>query len=235
MARALTTDQRNLLRSPDLACNALATFFLDEGTYRFCDHPLDLTDSTNVFIGASALSDSVDIKSGSDLAAQEVTLLIDGNRMTQYGIEDPASVLRDILTYLHQQRRVDIALGFRYSYSMEINLVIPVYAGKINSCRLIDQRMPGFDQSQAVVESRLEITLDALAMRYSRATLRTRSHQDQLEIDPTDNFFSFTLDATLNEAALYWGKERPRGVASPYSGGGAGGIGGITIPRLGHF
>ena len=234
MARSLTTDQKNLLRSPDLACNALATFYLDEGTYRFCDHPLDLYNGVDTFIGASALSESVDIKSGSDLAAQEVTLLIDGNRMTQYGIEDPASVLRDILTYLHQQRRVDIALGFRYSYSMDVNLTIPVYAGKINSCRLIDQRIPGIDSDQAVIESRLEITLDALAMRYSKATLRTRSHQDQLEIDPTDNFFSFTLDATLNEAALYWGKERPRGIAAPYSGG-VGGIGGINIPRLGHF
>lgn len=235
MARALTTDQKNLLRSPDLACNALATFYLDEGTYRFCDHPLDLTDSTNTFIGASALSESVDIKSGSDLAAQEVTMIIDGNRMTQYGIEDPAGVLRDMMEYLYQQRRVDIALGFRYTYSMEINLVIPIYAGKINSYRLIDQRMPGIDSDQAVIESRLEIVLDALAMRYSRATLRTRSHQDQLELDPTDNFFSFTVDATLNESALYWGKERPRGVAAPYSGGGPGGIGGITIPRLGHF
>lgn len=221
MARALTEQQRALLRSPDLQINALATFYLDEGTYRFCDDSFDLTDGTNTFVGANALTDSVEIRSAANLAAEPVTLIIDGNRMAQYGIQDPARVLRDILGYLYQQRRVDLAFGFRYSYSQEINLVIPTYGGKINYARIVDSDAgDGLSVSEAVsgssVAAKLEIVLDSLAARYSRATFRTRSHQDQLELDPTDNFYSFTIDASIQAQTLYWGKDAPinQGVSS---------------------
>lgn len=217
MARSLTTDQRNLLRSPDLAANILLTFYLDEGIYRFCDYDFDLYDGTNTYIGASAFSEAADIRSGQDLSAQESTLILDGMRMTQYGISDPAKVLREILDYLHQQRRVDYALGLRYMESKDINMVLPLYAGRINHARLVDESVAGYGDSEASTVPKLEIVLDALAARYNKATLRTRSHQDQLELDPTDKFFSFTVDATQNEALVYWGKETPRGVTTSYS------------------
>src|ERR1044071_1466823 len=125
MARTLTSDQKALLRSPDLKCNALATFYLDEGTYRFCDDVWDLTDGVNTYIGAAAFAEPVEIRSAKDLAAEPITLNVDGMRMAQYGVQDPARVLHDILGYLYQQRRVDYAFGFRYSYSKDLNLIVP--------------------------------------------------------------------------------------------------------------
>lgn len=215
--RALTTEQKNLLRSDSLAANLLATFYLDEGTYYFCDDVRDLWDGTHTYIGANAITESVEIRSGTDLSAESVTLTCDGNRMTQFGIEDPARVLRDILGYLHQQRRVDCAIGFRYDYSPDVNLVIPVGALKINNCRLVDAEVPV--QGNDAITAQLLITLDALSARYSRATNRTRSHADQLEIDATDMFFSYLAAATETESTIYWGKNAPYGLAGQRSGG----------------
>lgn len=228
MARAFTAPQKALLRSADCHVNALATFYLDAGTYRFCDDQAgyDLSDGVNTYIGANALSESVEIRSAQDLAAEQVTMLLDGNRMAQYGIQDPARVLSDILGYLYQQRRVDWAFGFRYSYSKDINLIIPAYAGKINSSRLIDREMT-FDDKGSRTVTYLEIVLDSLAARYDRATNRIRAHQDQLELDPTDNFYSFTLDVVANDRTVYWGKDSPFGDGTGVGGGGyAGGAGG---------
>lgn len=214
MARALTAPQKALLRSPDLQMNVLATFYLDEGTYRFCDEVsgYDLTDGVNTWIGANALSEATEVRSSQDLQAESVTLVLDGNRMEQYGIADPAAVLADIMGYLYQQRRVDYAFGFRYNYSQELNLIIPVYAGKINSVRLIDKETE-YDVGGSRVSTQLEITLDALALRYRRASNRTRSHEDQLEIDPTDQFYSFTVNIAVNEKSIFWGKDAPFGNA----------------------
>jgi uncharacterized membrane protein YgcG len=227
MARALTAPQKALLRSPDLHVNALVTFFLDQGTYRFCDDQagFDLTDGVNTWIGANALAEAVEIRGSSALAAESVTILCDGNRMAQAGIADPARVLRDILGYLYQQRRVDWALGFRYSYSKDINMIIPAYAGKINSARLIDREINTPEDGARTV-SYLEIVLDSLASRYNRSTNRTRSHQDQLEFDSTDNFYSHTQDVVQNERNVYWGKDAPFGSGGPGGSGGGGGGGG---------
>lgn len=212
MARALTPTQRALLQSPDIGLNVLATFYLDSGTYRFCDDVIDLYDGTYTYLGANAIAESFEVRSASDLAAEPATLICDGNRMAQYGIADPAKILREMLEELYHQRRVDFAFGYRYTYSKDVNLVIPCYAGKINYARLVDGEIQFADdgaQENAAADARLEIVLDSLASRYNRATFRTRSHQDQLEIDPTDNFYSFTVDATLNEKTLYWGKDAP--------------------------
>lgn len=227
MARSLTTPQKELLRSPDLQMNSLFTFYLDEGTYRFCDDTtgFDLTDGVNTYIGANALSEGVEIRSSQDLQAESVTLLLDGNRMTQAGIADPARVLRDILGYLYQQRRVDCALGFRYSYSQNLNLITPVYAGKINSARLIDREISGPEEGGGNTSTYLEIVLDSLAMRYRKAAHRTRSHEDQKEIDPTDEFYSYTVNIAVNERSVFWGRNAPVGInantgaANPYTNG----------------
>lgn len=204
MARNLTIDQRQLLRSHTMAVNVLATFYLDEGTYRFCDDTVDLEYDSNIYLGANGLSSATDIRSGSDFAAEPVTLILDGNRMAQAGIEDPARVLRDIMGYLTAQRRVDLQIAFRYSYERIPGLVINAFVGKINAPKLIDGQIDIESDEPAL--AKLEIVLDSLAMRYGRATNRTRSHEDQLQIDPTDNFFSFTVDAVNRDRTLPWGK-----------------------------
>lgn len=210
--RAFNDDIRNLLRAPNLKVNLLVAFYLDSGTYRFCDDHINVTDGEYTWIGASALAESVEVKSGKDLAAEPVTLMLDGNRMAQYGVADPARVLRDILGYLYQQRRVDFLYGFRYAAEPNINLRIPAYAGKINYCRLIDPSIDPFnDGTGEPQQPKLEILLDALASRYGRTTFRLRTQSDQHEIDPNDDFFSFVGDIERGEQSLYWGKKNPSG------------------------
>lgn len=215
MARALTNDQKALLRSADLQMNVLMTFYLDEGTYYFCDEQgYDLKLGGQTYIGANALTEAAEIRASQDLQAESVTLVLDGNRMEQYGIADPAKVLKEILGYLYQQRRVDYYLGFRYSYSQDINLAVPTYAGKINSVRLIDNEIGGPGDGSARTTTSLEIVLDSLASRYRKASNRTRSHEDQMEIDPTDMFYSHTVGIVENEKNVFWGKFSPLGVAT---------------------
>jgi hypothetical protein len=196
------------------------TFFLDEGTYRFCDDIVDATGGGNTYIGANALAGALEIRSGRDLAAEPITLVLDGNRMTQAGVADPAKVLSQILGYLHQQRRVDVAFGFSYPDQQLMNLIIPMAAMKINYARLVDQDMNMTEGSEEII-AKLEIVMDSLASRYGRASFRTRSHDDQLEIDATDMFFSFTADAANTERTLFWGKRSPTGTSGSGFGGGS--------------
>lgn len=219
--RSFSLAEKQLLRS-DHQVRLLCIFYLDEGTYAFCDDVVNCTDGSITYIGANSLVSSLDISSGNDLAAEPVTMTCDGNRMAQFGIQDPAKVLSDIMGYLAQQRRVDWFLGFSPIDSETITFRIPIYAGKINSYVLTDPRVD-FDSKDETVPS-LVITLDALASRYSRITNRTRSHEDQQEIDLGDKFFSFTVDAIDNEAILYWGKDSPygNGAAAFGSGGSSG-------------
>lgn len=238
MARGFTSSERVLLKSPDLAVNLLVDFFLDSGTYHFCDEltGFDLTDLTTTWIGANTFADAVEIRTTAAMQAEQVTLTLDGNRLTQAGVSDPARVLSDILGYLYQQRRVNFSFGFRYNYSSYINMVVPVYAGKINTVRLIDKAMTFPDtQGNFRVVPTLEIVLDALAARYNRATYRQRSHNDQQEIDSTDMFYSFTLDVAMNERVVYWGKAAPFGApgyptSGSYGTGGTSGVGGGGSP-----
>lgn len=210
MARLLTDPQRALLRSESIRLRVLMAFYLDEGTFRFTDDIIDVWDGQFTWIGAQPLASSLEIRSGRDLSAEPITLTLDGNRMTQAGIADPVKVLREIMGYLHQQRRVDIFLGFSYPNQAEVNLRIPCAAMKINNCRMVDKEMDLGEPNKEIV-GQLVITMDSLAMRYSRATYRVRSHADQLEIDPTDNFFSFTADAANTEKSLFWGRKGPGG------------------------
>lgn len=209
MARAFTQEQRDLLRAPAVKVRLFVTFYLDSGVYRFCDDVLDMTDGTNTFLGASAFTEAVEVRSGRDFAAEPITLICDGNRMAQYGIQDPARVLRDILGYLYQQRRVDFAYAISYPDQQNANLVVPIAAMKINYARLIDDNI-SLESTEGAI-AKLEIVMDSLAARYSRATYRTRSQEDQHEIDPTDNFYSFASDVANAEKSIYWGRKAPYG------------------------
>ena len=210
--RLLTAPQQALLSQSAIRAHLLIAFYLDQGTYRFCDDVVDLFDGTNTWIGASSILSEVEFTAGLGLAAEPITLICDGQRMVQAGITDPAAVLRDILGYLHRQRRVDTFLGLGALNSEEINLVIPITAMKINYAQLVDERLDPLGDSETV--SKLKIVLDSLASRYSRAPFRTRSHEDQKEIDATDNFFSFVQNASQTESTLYWGKNGPAGLST---------------------
>lgn len=219
--RAFTAPQKALLRAPEIQGNLLAQFNLDSGTYYFCDDIQNLSDGVTTYIGANSLANSIEIKSGSGLAAEPLTLTCDGNRMTEFGIDDPAKVLREMMEELHKQRRVDFSLGLRYPHIWEITLKVPLYAGKINHCRMEDGAVElGTDSKQA--EPKLIIVLDALASRYNRSTFRVRSDEDQREIEPTDAFYSYVNSTSQGELNLFWGKAGPSMAGGVGAGSGFG-------------
>lgn len=216
MAKNLTGPQRTLLRAPELKARLLSTWYMDDGTYRYCDDPYDMVYFDGVsditWIGASALASATDIRmSGTGFAAEPVTITIDGTRMSQIGFSDPAAFFQLILQLPLTNRRVDLAYGLSYPDSEKIGMIMPVYAGKINAPRLLDPRLNDLGSADSQPQTKLEITLDSLALRYQWATGRTRSHEDQLEIDSTDMFFSYVQNSLRKQATLYWGKATPAG------------------------
>lgn len=208
--RFLTTDQKNMLRGEGLKANILADFYLDSGTYRFCDDVEDLTDGgAYTWIGANALFGSTDIRAGSPLTAEQVTITLDGTRMFQAGLADPAAVLNSLFSEAFHQRRVDLSFAFAQLDSQLIQLIVPAYSGKINNARLVDDGIDSITETSAAF-SKLEIVLDSWAARLKRKSFRTRSNDDQLQLDPNDKFFSFVSGAVGTEETLYWGKESPK-------------------------
>lgn len=215
MARNLTTAQRTMLRSGSIKARLLTTWYMDGGTYRYCDDVQDLTDGTNTWIGANAIASAADVKSGSGFSSEQLDIIIDGTRIYASGA-DPAAFFQAILDLPLVNRRVDFALGIAYPDDTVLGLVLPLYAGKISNVKLVDPQMTLEQlaaQGYQFPPSKLIITLDSLSVRYQWVSGRTRDHQDQLAIDPTDMFFSFVQN-NLDQGTLYWGKATPNGSAS---------------------
>lgn len=219
MARDLTPPQRALLRSDRLRVNLLSTWYMDEGTFRYSDSVDDLTwtdeGESVIWIGANALASSTEIKSGSaGFSSESITLTIDGTRMSQAGFPDPAAFFQVILALPLANRRVDLQMAFSSMESENVQFVQPLYAGKINNVKLIDSRFDFESMGSGDIEqpkTRLEVELDSLAARYQWVSGRVRSHQDQLELDPSDMFFSYVQENIRGERSLYWGKAGPGG------------------------
>jgi hypothetical protein len=228
MARNFSSDQQALLRSDALSIRLLTTWTMDGGTYYYCDDVRDLTYGGNTYIGANALASATDIKSAANsFAAESVTITIDGTRLFEAGVTDPGIFFQSILSLPLANRRVDIALGIMGPADENPVLVIPMYAGKINNAKIIDPARNIADVGNPQ-QSKLEIVLDSLAARYKWIVGRTRTHEDQLEIDPTDQFFAFVHANLQNESTLYWGKKAPIPVVTGI-GGAVGGAGNYAL------
>lgn len=207
--RLLTTDQLNMLKASGIRATLLATLFMDEGTYRFCDDSQDKTDGVYTWIGANVLFTATDIRAGSPLTAEQVTITLDGTRLFNAGVSDPGYVLNALFSTDFHQRRIDLAYGFSPLDEEQLSLVVNVYAGKINNARVVDDGEDSLTTGSPAF-SKLEITLDSWAARLKRKSFRTRSNDDQLQLAAGDKFFSYVAGAVGTEETLYWGKETPK-------------------------
>lgn len=222
MARSFTQEQLDLLYSSEVKLRLLATFILDEGTYRFCDDPEDITAFGFTYIGASALAQASDIRSSAPYAAESVTITCDGTRLSEMGMSDPAVLFQMIITYLLSNRQVNLAWGLAYPESTDCIIVIPLYGGKINNVKITDPQLNFGDLTaggaKATPQSKLVITLDSLAGRYQYNSDRLRAQQDQQEILPGDNFFAYVGSTVANQHNLYWGMKTPTGSQNGFGG-----------------
>lgn len=238
MARPFTTAELALLKSGKLHGRLLTTWYLDSGTYRFCDDPEDCTDGTYTYIGASALFSCTDIASGTGTAAEGITFVVDGTRVLEAASIDPAELFAGILSLNLHQKVVTIAIGLSAYESTTFGLVRTIYTGKTNNAKLVwPQTAAPSDKGTPVAPgpANLQISIDSLAARYGRVTGRTRSHNDQQELAPGDLFFEFTIAAVAN-SILYWGEVNPvtgaKGAKTGISSGLVGGfVGGAHLPN----
>ncbi len=212
MARQLTTEQRTLLRSGNIKARLFTTWWMDDATYRYCDDTFDMEFGGDTWVGANALASASDIRSGAGgFAAESVTLILDGTRLFNSGFSDPAAFFQMIMALPLANRRVDLELALGWPDQQEVLFLAPLYSGKINHTRLVDPGMAFGDPSADQTQSSLEIVLDSLAARYRWVNGRMRTHEDQLNIDPEDHFFSYVSDNIRAESTLYWGKKTPEG------------------------
>lgn len=228
MARAFTPAQLQLIQGGRIKARLLAQFALDSGNYYFCDDVWDMSDGLNTWIGASALASCTDITSAAGFAAESATIIIDGDRLSQSGFTDPAYLFREIMYEMVHQRRVYLYLGLALPDSKNFTLVVPIYTGVINNCKVVypavdilGSKGGGDPSTVQPSQGQLIITLDSIASRYSSSTFRTRSHNDQLNIDSSDMFMSYVSRVVGNEQILYWGKNPPKQIANqgyPYGG-----------------
>lgn len=207
--RFLTTEQKELIRSSGFRANLLVTLRLDEGWVRLCDSVDDITVDTTTWIGASVLLSSTEIRATSPLAAESVTVELDGNRLYEAGVSDPGFIMNSFLATNYTQRRVDMLYAISAMDSPTVSLLFRAYTGKINYARLVHSQVD--EDTVEGAYAKLEIVMDSLAARYRRATHRTRSAEDQEEIYPGDKFYNMVTAAANSEQTLYWGKKAPNG------------------------
>lgn len=217
MARLLDQSTIDQLNASGLKATILCELYIPSGNVYLCDDVDDLTATvnsiTNVYIGASVLFGAMTISSSSPLAAEPVTIILDGAKLHQAGLPSALDFYNQLLEEDYQQKRVNFYLAIQNADTLEIVSIWNLYAGKINSIRQVDEAVSILGDKP--VQSNLEVILDSLAARYNRTIGRVRTHEDQLEIDPTDKFYSYVSAASKNERNIYWGKAAPTTYVAP--------------------
>lgn len=216
MALPLTPDQRQALRGP-VAIRILVDLYLDSGRYSFWDGDAHAAFNGATYLSAAAVGGVSPISLGQDLGAEGITLTLDGTRLLEIAGDprDPAEVLGTFEDENYQQRAVDVSYAF---FSMETQALILVqrrFAGLIDQAP-IQERPPGDDGPGAVI---LTINCESLARRYGRRVGRLRSHDDQQEIWPGDDFYKFKASTLANERNLLWGRKGDPSQGGAFSGG----------------
>lgn len=194
----------------------LASFALDDETYRFGNHTPGewLTFNGQNWYGLGGLAKISDLSTAQGTAADEATIRLDGTLLSEVpeGYEDASSWLRDILQtdMINRQCRI-------------IELIEDIDTG----APLIGiQRFSGPIDRTPVDYTRPELTIRIRSNRQQLgwANGRTRSDADQRRISATDGSLRHIADVVARGGKLPWGFI-PSGGGVVTGGGGAGGGG----------
>ncbi|MDX2277711.1 MAG: hypothetical protein NW206_19850 [Hyphomonadaceae bacterium] len=223
MALALTTAQRNALRSGPLALYLCCDLELDSGTERFWDGPEDATIDGDTFLAIGAFASASSVSMGLDLGGGGVELMLDATKLLDAAANptDPAYFLSTIISNGgYRQRPMHLYYSFWNASTGLHILQVRAFTGLIDQMTILQR--PGADgRGQAI----LKVACESLTLRYGTRVGRVRSHADQQEIWPGDDFFKFCAGSVAQERNLDWGKE-----GSNNGGGGGlnyvGGLGG---------
>lgn len=231
MAVTLTADQRAALRSGAIAIRVLVDLYLGSGRYSFWDGVQHMTLDGQQYLAAGAFASISTISFGQDLGADGVEIVFDATRLLEASPEpfDPAALLATIHDEAYHQRRIDIRFAFFNAETGEQVLTLRRFGGLIDQIEIRDA--PPSDDGPG--GAHMVIRCESVARRYGRREGRVRSHEDQTEIWPGDDFFKFTQATITAERRIIWGRRPPGGggaIGDGTSGvGGGGGVIGVPI------
>lgn len=215
MAVPLTSDQRAALRSGAIAIRLLIDFYLDSGRYSFWDDDSIAVFDGTTYYGVAAFGEISSVSLGIDLGAEDIEMRLDLTRLLNASDDpsDPANILAAIEQESYQQRRTELRYAFFSAETGALIMTIRRFAGLIDQMGMQEEVEPDVPNRALLV-----VRCNSIARRYGRRTGRRRTHEDQQEIWPGDDFFKFVASTVNSEANLSWGKAKSQPPPPPTTG-----------------
>lgn len=232
MALALTTPQRNLIRSRVIGVRMLVQFTLGANIYRFTDDEDTIVWNGFNWLGAGQVA-SISARSlSAGSGADGVTIEVNGAGLATLDDPSSATLLATIYAEAKQWDRVDISLLYFDAATGVPSFSVPFLIGRLAGAPLV--REPGS-------AARLQLEIEADDIILDRASNRTRSDADQRRMWPTGGGgFHLAGSAAAQAGSVWWGQDAPAsvmasgnatgsGVPSGGGGTGAGKYGGLNL------
>ncbi len=213
MALALTTPQRNQLRSRNIALRLLVQFTFGANIYRCTDDESTITWNGFDWLGAGQIAtiSSRSLSAGS--GADGVVIEVNGAGLATADDPSAATLLATIYAEAKQWDKVDIYLLYLVAATGAPSFSVPYLIGRLAGAPLM--RAPG-----GAARLQLEIEPDDIIL--DRASNRTRSDADQKRMWPVGGGgFHLTGAAAAQLGSVWWGQDAPASVVA--NGGGTGG------------
>lgn len=204
MAVPLTSGQRDALRSGPLALYLCVDLFLDGGTQRFWDGPENAVISGDSYLSIGAYAGASVVSQGADLGGNGIELTLDATKLlgAAADVSDPAYFLSTIISAGgYRQRPMRLSFSFWNADTGAHILQLRKFTGVIDQMQIDDKPATGSGEGRAL----LVIKCESLTLRYGQRTGRVRSHADQQEIWPGDDFFKLCAGSVATERSLNWG------------------------------
>lgn len=209
---SLTEDQLNTLIYGPAAMFQCVSLYIDDGPYHFWNgpnsHNIDGTDFLSVggFGWVSPVAHSV------DMGASGIELVLDATRLLKAAndLTDPGVWLSTVISNGgYRQRRMSM------SYSIWNAKTGAHVMQRRGFTGVIEQMAIRYDPSprHGLGNLKLAVRCEAITLRYGQRLGRIRSHEDQRELDPVDDFYLFCTGSVIRERTLQWGRAQTTGNA----------------------
>jgi hypothetical protein len=227
MALALTTPQRNQLRSRNIGLRMLVQFTLGANIYRFTDDEDTIVWNGFNWLGAGQIA-SISARSlTAGSGADGVTIEVNGAGLATVDDPSSATLLATIYAEAKQWDKVDIFVLYFDAATGVPSFAVPFLIGRLAGAPLV--REPGG-------AARLQLEIEADDIILDRASNRTRSDADQKRMWPTGGGgFHLAGSASAQAGSVWWGQDAPSSVVASGSGGGGFSSGGGGVGSGGKY
>lgn len=200
----LTEDQLNTLIHGPVALFNCASFYIDDGPYHFWNGPgtKEIGGTTYLSIGGFGYVSAVG--HSADMAASGIEFVLDATRLLKASnnLADPGNWLASVIANGgYRQRRMSMAYSLWNANTGAHLFQRRAFTG------VIDQMAVRYDPNpeKGMGNLKLIVRCEAITLRYGQRLGRIRSHEDQREIDPDDDFYKFCTGSIIRERSLQWG------------------------------